>query len=402
MKHLLAVTAGLLTCGAARAQDITFKPIADARLRYELVDQDGLARNADAVTLRLRPGVIASIGEWSALVEGETNVVLVDQYNDGTNGKVAYPLVVDPPNAEINRAQIRYAGRNGLALTAGRQRLELADMRFVGPAPWRQNEQTFDAVRLQWGKPGGLSADVTYAWSDRTINGSNGTGARPTAIGGDNVFALLHYGSRIGTLTGFAYLVDQDEAAVQGFRLSSQTYGARFAGSTPIGRDIKLAYAASWARQSDYRRNPNRYSADYWLGEATLTARALTATAGYEVLGADKGVALTSVQTPLASYFKFNGWAGKFGTTPPNGLHDLYGTLGYGWKKLGGIDAIGLSASYHRFDSDRLSQHYGDEIDLLASIKQGHTTLSARYAHYKADAFATDTDKFWLSLDWAL
>jgi hypothetical protein len=402
MKHLLAVTAGLATCGTAQAQDITFKPIADARLRYELVDQDGLNKNAGAVTLRLRPGVIASIGEWSALVEGETNVVLVDQYNDGTNGKIAYPLVVDPPNAEINRAQIRYAGKNGLGLTAGRQRLELADQRFVGPAAWRQNEQTFDAVRLQWGKPKGLSVDITYAWSDRTINGRKGSGARPTAIDGDNVFALVHYGTRIGTLTGFAYLIDQDEAAVQGFRLSSQTYGARFAGTAPIGKDLKLGYVASWARQSDYHRNPNDYSADYWLGEAVLTAKALTATAGYEVLGADKGVALTSVQTPLASYFRFNGWAGKFGTTPPNGLHDLYGTLGYGWKKAGPIDAISLSASYHRFDSDRLSQHYGDEVDLLASIKEGHTTLSARYAHYKADRFATDTDKFWLSIDWAL
>jgi len=402
MKHLLAVAAGLATCGAAQAQDVTFKPIADARLRYELVDQDGLSKNAGAVTLRLRPGVIASLGEWSALVEGETNIVLVDQYNDGLNGRTAYPLVADPANAEINRAQIRYAGRNGLGLTAGRQRIELADQRFVGPAPWRQNEQTFDAVRLQWGKPRGLSADITYAWSDRTVNGRKGTGARPTAIGGDNVFALVNYGIKAGTLTGFAYLVDQDEAAVQGFRLSSQTYGVRFAGSAPIGKGVKLGYGASWARQSDYHRNPNDYSADYWLGEAVLTAKALTATAGYEVLGADKGVALTSVQTPLASYFKFNGWASKFGTTPPNGLHDLYGTLGYGWKKAGPIDAINLSATYHRFDSDRLSQHYGDEVDLLASIKEGHTTLSARYAHYKADAFATDTDKFWLQLDWAL
>jgi hypothetical protein len=76
-----------------------------------------------------------------------------------------------------------------------------------------------------------------------------------------------------------------------------------------------------------------------WLGEAGLTAQGLSATGGYEILGADKGVALTSVQTPLASHFKFNGWAGKFGTTPPNGLRDLYGTLGYGWKKAAGFDS---------------------------------------------------------------
>ncbi|MFT2622013.1 hypothetical protein ACMWQU_26705, partial [Escherichia coli] len=80
-----------------------------------------------------------------------------------------------------------------------------------------------------------------------------------------------------------------------------------------------LGYSASWARQSNWHRNPNRYAASYWLGEATLGIKAFTATIGYEVLGADKGIALTSVQTPLASFFKFNGWASKFVTTPPNG-----------------------------------------------------------------------------------
>ena len=120
------------------------------------------------------------------------------------------------------------------------------------------------------------------------------------------------------------------------------------------------------------------------------------------MLGADKGAALTSVQTPLASFFKWNGWAGKFGTTPPNGLRDLYGTLGYGWKKVGPADAMGLSATYHRFDSDRLSQHYGNEWDLLATAKRGHAQLSVRYARYQADRLMTDTSKFWLEADWSL
>jgi len=230
---------------------------------------------------------------------------------------------------------------------------------------------------------------------------ATGTGARQQAVSGDNLFALLNYGTAWGTLTGFAYLVDQDEKPVQNYALSSQTYGIRFAGSRPLGQGVKIGYVASWAQQSDYHRNPNNYSADYWLAEATLTAKALSATGGYEVLGADQGGALTSVQTPLASYFKFNGWAGKFGTTPPNGLRDLYGTLGYGWKKVGPADAINLSATWHRFNSDRLSQHYGNEWDLLAGAKRGHATLSIRYARYQADRLLTDTRKFWLQADWA-
>ena len=397
----LPLLAAVLVGSAASAQDLAVKPLLDARLRFENVDQDGIARDADALTLRLRPGVQLSKGGWSALVEGETTLVFDKRYNDGTNGRTAYPLVVDPRNAELNRAQIRYQTKD-FAIIAGRQLIELADQRFVGSSSWRQNQQTFDAVRVQYGKATGFSADLTYAWSDRTVNGRHGTGARQQAVSGDNLFALLNYGTAWGTLTGFAYLVDQDEKPVQNHALSSQTYGIRFAGSRPLGQGVKIGYVASWAQQSDYHRNPSHYSADYWLAEATLTAKALSATGGYEVLGADQGAALTSVQTPLASYFKFNGWAGKFGTTPPNGLRDLYGTLGYGWKKVGPADAINLSATWHRFNSDRLSQHYGNEWDLLASAKSGHATLSIRYARYQADRLLTDTRKFWLQADWAL
>lgn len=406
MKTVAAIAAGLLVGGVARAQDVKIAPSADVRLRYEHVEQDGVPRDADAVTLRVRPGVTASWHGWSALVEGEGVLALATGYNDGTNGRTQYPLVVDPENLELNRAQLHYAGKDGLALTAGRQLLAFADERFVGPAAWRQSEQTFDAVRVQWGKPTGLSADVAYSWNVRTVNGRNGTGARPRAIGGDNVFAVVGYARKVGTLSGFAYLVDQDDAAVQGFRLSSQTYGVRFAGKTALGHDVTLGYTASVARQSDWRRNPNDYAATYWLGEASLGFKALSATAGFEVLGADHGprggVALTSVQTPLASYFKFNGWAGKFGVTPPNGLHDLYGTLGYGWKTVGPLDSITLGATGHRFTSDRLDQHYGDELDVIAAARRKHYTLSARYAHYRADAFATDTDKGWVQVDWSL
>jgi hypothetical protein len=388
--------------GPVCAEEVTVKPLLDARLRYEATGQDGLPEKADALTLRVRPGVEAKTGAWSLLAEGEANLAIAYDYNDGTNGKTAFPLIADPPNLELNRAQLRYMGANGLALTAGRQRVELADQRFVGSAGFRQNEQTYDAVRVQWGKPKGLSADVVYSGSVRTVNGRNGAGARPQAIGGDNVFAVVGYGTAVGTVSGFAYLVDQNEAAVQGYRLSSQTWGLRFAGSQTVAKDVKLSYVASWARQRDWRRNPNDYAADYWLAEAGVGAGGFNGVAGYEILGASDGVPLTSVQTPLASHFRFNGWAGKFVTTPPNGLRDLYAGASYGWKKVAGLDSIGLNAIWHRFDSDRLDQHYGDELGLALTAKRGKTGGSIRYAHYNARDFATDTDRLWLTLDFLL
>ena len=165
---------------------------------------------------------------------------------------------------------------------------------------------------------------------------------------------------------------------------------------------MKLSYQLSYARQSDYHRNPNDYRADYYLADASLDIHAARLGGGYEVLGAAHGIALTSFQTPLATGFKFQGWADKFLTTPPNGVRDLYGSAGYGWKKLGRIDALTFQAIYHDFRSDRLGQHDGTEWDLLTTAKLGRTTLSARYAEYHAKAFATDTRKFWLQADWAL
>ena len=87
---------------------------------------------------------------------------------------------------------------------------------------------------------------------------------------------------------------------------------------------------------------------------------------GYEVLGADTGVALTSFQTPLATLHKFNGWADKFLVTPPNGLRDLYALVGLYQARLAGFDSVGLTATYHDYDSDRLSLNYGDEWDAAA------------------------------------
>ena len=399
MKCLIATTAVLAVAGPACAQEITIAPLVDARMRYEHVDQDGIARDADALTIRVRGGVQATSGVWSALIEGQGTLAAIDRYDDGVSSSLARPLVADPENIALYRAQLRYQSK-AFALTAGRQRVALDDERFVGNIGFRDNAQTFDAVRAEVTALPRLKLDVTYAWGVRTIWGVNGTGARQQAIGGDNLFANLSYDTPIGTLVGFAYLVDQDEAAVQGYRLSSQTYGGRLAGSRSLSATAKLSYQLSYARQGDWHRNPNRYAADYYLADAVLTVGGWSLNAGYEVLGADQGGALTSFQTPLGTNFKFQGWADKFLTTPPNGVRDLYAGGGYGWKKVLGADAITLAGTWHRFRSDRLDQRYGQEVDLLASVKVRRATVSVRYAHYDADMFAMDTDKTWLQLDW--
>ncbi len=404
-KFVIATTCLAFTTPAL-ADAVKIKPLIDARLRYENVDQKPLAREAEAVTARVRAGFEAKQGAFAVLVEGEGTLAISEHYNSGVNGKTGFPIVADPQTIELNRAQIQFTGLAKTVVTLGRQRINLDDQRFVGSVGFRDNEQTFDAVRVEYAGIKNVKADITYAWSNRTIwgvDGGNSFGrARQQAVSGDNLFANISYKHKYGLLTGFAYLVDQDEAVVSAFKMSSQTFGARYAGAYPLSKKAKLTVAASYARQSDFHHNPNNYSADYILGELGVEAKGFKLLGGYELLGADNGVALTSFQTPLATLHKFNGWADKFLVTPPNGLQDVYGTFGYTKPKVLGLDSLAFAANYHDYKSDRLSQHYGDEIGAQLVAKCKKYTFTLKYADYNAKAFATDTRKIWASVEWAL
>ncbi len=391
-----------LLCSAtpALADAIKIKPIIDARLRYESVDQKPFAQDASAITARVRAGFEAKAGAFTLLAEAEGILALDESYNSGVNGKTAFPVVADPQTIGLNRLQLQYRGLPKTVVTVGRQRINLDDQRFIGSVGFRQNEQTFDAARFEWAGVKNVKVDLTYAWKVRTIWGIDGSPARPESVSGDNIFGNASLTTKLGTISGFGYVIDQDQTPL--FANSSITYGGRFNGAHAFTKTTKLGFALSAARQNDYGRNPNRFTADYYAGDLTLGVKALTIGAGFEILGSDKGVALTSFQTPLATLHKFNGWADKFLVTPPNGLSDTYGSLGYGFKKVGPLDILGFTAVYHRYGSDRLGLYYGDEINFQAMAKVKRYTFLLKYADYQASGFATDTKKFWASVEWAL
>src|SRR5207247_7494074 len=224
MKKLVIGLAARWTAAPARAGGVTVKPLLDLRLRWENVDQDGIAKDANAVTLRARTGAEVTLGDFRLLGEAESTMPFVERYFSGLNGKTKFPLIADPGNFELNRFQLQYRGVKDLVVTAGRQRINIEDQRFVGSAGWRQNEQTFDAARVEYGTPKGLQLDLTYAWSDRTIWGIEGTGARQTAISGDNIFARATDATPVARLSAFAYLVARDAAPGQMFLLSGKTH----------------------------------------------------------------------------------------------------------------------------------------------------------------------------------
>lgn len=382
---------------------LSLDPIVDMRLRYENVDQP--ATNADAVTLRIRAGAeLKHTSGLSLLAEAEGTIGVVNDYNAfpfaivDSQRRPAFSVVADPMNVELNRLQVQYKSKPFTA-TVGRQRINLDDQRFVGSVGWRQNEQTFDAARIE-AKAGPVSLDATYAISQRTIFGVDG-GPR-TEYEGDFVF--LGAGAKLGpvNLKAFGYLLDFDPAEQAGAlattNADTQTWGARATAAFKLAPKATLNLAASYARQSDYQDNPVNYGVDYIAAEAGLAFGPVGVTAGYEKLGSN---GTRSVQTPMATLHKFQGWADLFLTTPAAGIEDYYGGITYKFAGVKALPGLNAAVTYHRYESDFGSVHYGDEWNASIGFKLKRVSVLAKYADYDADLFGSDTKKFWLQLEMA-
>jgi predicted outer membrane repeat protein len=398
---LLAAALFAVSGSAAHAsvnlQKLSVKPIIDARLRYETVDQPTV--DAEALTLRVRAGAETSLGALKLLIEGEATAAPIQNYNafpfplpGERQWKPGEALIADPQNLELNRAQLRYGWQSG-ALTLGRQRINHDDQRWVGSVGWRQNEQTFDALRGET-RIGPASLDLAYAAKQRTIFGE-AAGARE-AYEGDFVLTRLSMRQEPVEARLFAYLLNYDETFFLGN--SSQTYGGAVSATIPLGEN-QLSFRGSYARQSDYGRNPFKYAADYRALEVGTRLASLTLTAGWEELGSNKERA---VQTPMATLHKFNGWADMFLLTPPQGLEDFYISAGREFKNIRQLPGLNANLAYHRFKSAISDVLYGNEWNASLGFRAGSTTILLKFADYNARGFGSDTQKLWLQMEWKL
>lgn len=376
---------------AEEAKPVT--PYADIRYRLELVDQSGLPENAAASTLRLRAGIKTS--EWhgfSAVAEGEAIAVLGSStYNDTVNGKTTYPVVADPSDVMLNQAHLRWRPVKQVEAVAGRQAVNLDNQRWIGSVGWRQNDQTLDAARVTLRPVDGLSVDYLYAWRVNRVFGpdsSQGIWRNTDIHGARGAYTI----KGIGTLSGYGYWLDVPSSPAN----SSQTMGVRIAGERPVGKSVKLLYAAEYARQHDHGNNPRSFGLDYVLVEPGLSVGTFSVKGGYERLEGNGTVAL---QTPLATLHAFNGWADKFLTTPASGLRDIY--VDAGWKaSKGSLKGLALRLAWHDFNSTVGALNYGQEWNAQASYPVAkQVTLLAKFARYEAQAFATDTTKAWFSIE---
>ena len=405
--------AGAGHAGTLREAIEDIKPIADVRVRVESVDQEPFVEESEVTTLRARLGFeTGKVLNTAFLIEGEGVWPVSGDYrpDNAVPAHLTHPVVADPEGYEINRLQLTNTRLPDTTLTLGRQRIALDDQRFVGSVGWRQNEQTFDALRVVNKSIPKLTLDVSYLNQVNRIFGPESPQGR---FEGDNFLVNAGYQLPIGKLTGFAYLLDFDAIAripgltaaqfnaVDPLRMSSATYGVRFAGERAVNKALKLNYAASYAHQSDYERNPLDFSLDYRLLEVTATWKQFSVGLGQELM---EGNGVIGFNTPLATLHKFQGWADKFLTTPVNGMDDRYVNLGYQAKGVAMFDSVAVGLGYHIYENDRSSTDLGDEVNLQLQAKWQRFAFMLKYATYSAEAGETpaiyrDTDKYWAQVE---
>ena len=360
----------------------------NVRYRMETVDQDGIDNNARASTARARLSWIMPASEgFSAGLEGDYVFLVGDErYNSTNNGRTEFPVVADPTGFDLNQAYLLYRD-DSLTVTMGRQRILHGGQRFVGGVAWRQNEQTFDGLRVR-SSHDKASIDYSYVVNVNRIFGPD-DGAQPADWEGNSHLFRVEVKPAEGHVFGsFVYLMDFEND--NGPANANRTYGIDYSASFGA-----FGLFASIAQQSDWADNPRSYDAAYYSIEARLKREPVTYTAGFEVLGSEDGAA--AFRTPTATLHKFQGWTDKFLATPPAGVKDFY------LKAATKVGPAAIAIALHDFNAAEGGADYGREVDISVSYPLGAKLgLLFKLARYTADQHATDTTKGWFVVTYRL
>jgi len=400
MRQFLPVLAALLVAGPAAA-DETGGFIdgghagLDLRYRFESVEQDDKPSTAEAHTLRIRGRLESgAVHGFKALVELDHLEAIGDaRYDDTRNGLTRYPVIADPQGTDFNQYWLQWRGAKDTGLRAGRQRIAFGNERFVGAVGWRQNEQTFDALRLDTKAIPGAVANYAYVDRVQRVFGPDSGNPPATLASDSHLLDLRSTSLPVGTLVLHVELLDFENAP----QLSLDTAGLRYEGERPVRGEWKGGWALEYALQRDAGANAAEVDAYYALAELRLQSTKLGFTAGYEVLSGEQGTFTATTnpafQTPLATLHAFQGWADKFLTTPSAGIEDR-------WLAVNGaLAGWNLKLAWHDFGAEATGADYGSEWDASASRRFAKRyEVLVKYADYSADELLTDTRKFWVQV----
>lgn len=365
----------------------------ELRYRFEHVDQDGFERNANASTARLRLNYrSADVYGLSAFAEFDyVAELLADDFNSGggtSPTRTAYPVVADPQGTDLNQLYLDFQRGKDFRVRAGRQRILLDNQRFVGGVGWRQNEQTYDGLSVDYRPDNRYYLQLAHLVRvDRIFGDRSADGRHDVSV---QLLNLAIKFNQHWSVSPYAYLIDNDDVPA----FSTTTLGARVHGNMTVsGKQVSLT--ADLATQEDMADAPVDYRADYLrLDVGLAVSDSLKLGAGLERLGGDSAVTGKAFRTPLATLHAFQGWADQFLVTPDAGIDDRFLTVRY---ELGSwsIDAVG-----HTFTAESGSRHWGREIDLSVgrSFRQRYNILFKLASFNATDTDMRDAVKLWLQI----
>ena len=360
------------------------------RYRYEFVEQDSFARDANASTVRTRLNYNTRAYKGLSFFVEFDNVteVFSDNFNSGAGtspDRTRFPVVADPSGTEVNQAWFNF-NFSDHDFKFGRQRIIHDNQRFIGGVAWRQNEQTFDAASFDFDIAG---SRLLLSYVDR-VNRIFG-GDVPAGNHDNNTLLANWSKSWNGQHELVLYYYDIDNEDVGAF--STETYGMSFDSFVQFENSL-LSLGVVYASQSDGSNNPVNFSADYWRLEGALEMPTFDIIIGREVLQGNSELSGAAFRTPLATLHAFNGWSDRFLTTPDTGLEDTY--IGI----IGSRNRFSWYLRYHDFDAESTNQDYGSEIDASISMRlTNRISTRLKYAQYDSDGFSVDTRHLWFLLN---
>ncbi len=419
------------------------KNLTSFRLRYEHVDQDGLAvapvandelKDAEGLTLRSLVGwQTAPFHNFSFAGQLIGVTKLMDNFNDRKGNvtevdKAGYAIIVDPNHFDINQLYVDWTGIKNTRLRLGRQQVNLDNVRFIGDIAFRQVMQVFDGVSvLNKSLP---DTEVYLAHFEQVTQIT--TKQRDGDLEIANVKYLI---SPTETIVGYGYLSNMDDlgfgnawfgaGALNNSGVnnaladqSNKTLGLRLDGVHPFNPNLRALYTAEYAKQTDYADGDKRIDAHYYKLGGGVGIDNFSIRVDQELLSSNDSQ--YAFQTPFGTNHLFQGWVDKFLVTPRQGIKDTFVTATYKYAD------ILFFADYHVLKSDEdfntvgggaasNGNKYGTEWNVAATYNWTKNIMTkfeyGKYSeddHYAAGANVAnnvagnrnrirDTEKLWLT-----
>ena len=345
------------------------------KLAYEYSDlsDDANLNAAQGLILRTRLGYkTADFNGMSAFVQFHNVSLLQDDFSWPGGGDPNYSSIADPDGTRIHQVYLDFSLAQHIMLRVGRQEINLDDARLIGDLDFRQNGQSFDALKLTFTGIDNNELSVSYITRVNTIF--------LTHVSPDQLFLIhdTYKPSDHVSITAFGYLLDT-ESEIADSR-DSATYGTRItADPGPFHMDF------TYALQGNYGDGEN-HDADMIMVTTTVKLGKWTVGGGANIFSGQDGDTLP-FDTLCSSAHAFNGWADQFagsnGGNIVNGLQDVFVQAS---TSFNGVKFLTVCHWFDTTDANTYDGTYGNELDILFKKKfNDYLSGEVKLAFYNAE-----------------